>query len=173
MLMSARSADRTTTSDLVPRFPAPRFPFPCFSRPVLARELLLTDIIQCYKEIRVLPSGTLPQSLDLRKIRHGKKIVLSTKFVDSRACGSHLLRPTRRCWMDAYNLLHVGRLQVSESLVYKTTDGSNGTANCACSGMLQVCKCTALLCRGSADIFQLRIANKIQRGVEQGQNRHQ
>jgi len=52
----------------------------------------------CYKEIRVglsskirvLPSGTLPQGMDIAKFRHGKSIVRSTKLVDVPACGSHL-----------------------------------------------------------------------------------
>ena len=34
----------------------------------------------------------------LRKFRHGKLIVLSTKLVDGRACGSRRRRSTPRCW---------------------------------------------------------------------------
>jgi len=56
----------------------------------------------CYKEIwvspkiRVLPSGTLSQTLDLKKFRHGKSIALPTTLVvvvvvvDGRARWRHL-----------------------------------------------------------------------------------
>ena len=50
----------------------------------------------CYKDIsisakiRVLPCGTLSQTPDLGKFRHGKSIVMSTTLVvvvvDGRAC---------------------------------------------------------------------------------------
>jgi len=42
--------------------------------------------IQVPPKIRALLSGTLSQILDLKKFRHGKSIVLSTRLVDDRAC---------------------------------------------------------------------------------------
>ena len=58
----------------------------------------------CYKQIwvppkiRVIPSESLPETLDLGKFRHGKLIVLSTKLVDGGACGSHLQQSMHSCW---------------------------------------------------------------------------
>ena len=64
----------------------------------------------CYKEIRispkirVLPCGTLPQTLDLENFA---TISRSTKLADGRACGLHL-RWSSASLMDAQS--YVGRL---------------------------------------------------------------
>ena len=49
-------------------------------------------------KIRVLPSGTSPQTMDLENFASGKSILLTTKLVDGRACGSHLQCSARRGW---------------------------------------------------------------------------
>jgi len=48
-------------------------------------------------------------SSGLRKFRHGKSMVSSTKLVDGRACGLHL-RPSSMSCLDAQSLLLVGQL---------------------------------------------------------------
>ena len=54
---------------------------------VLGRELPSTYPTLCHEKIivppkiRVLPSGTLSHNMDLKKFRHGKSMVLSTKLV--------------------------------------------------------------------------------------------
>jgi len=72
-------------------------------------ELPLTYLKPCFKKIRVppkirvLPSGTLLQTLDLENFSTASR--WSTKVVDGRACG---LRPRRSSalWLDAQSLLH-------------------------------------------------------------------
>ena len=74
------------------------------SRWLLARELPSTYPTPCCKKIRVpqkirvLHSGTLSETLDLENFATFKSVVLSTKLVDGRACGSRLRQSTRRCW---------------------------------------------------------------------------
>ena len=68
------------------------------------RCFLSPTCILCYKEVRVspklrlLPSGTLFQTLDFRKFRHGKSTVLPTKLVNDRTCSPHLRWSLRHGW---------------------------------------------------------------------------
>jgi len=69
------------------------------TEPLKAWRLPSTCPALCDKEIRVSPNvRELCPNSELRKFRHGKSIVLSTKLVDGRACWSHLRRSMRCDW---------------------------------------------------------------------------